>query len=167
MTYRIAFPVLALLVAGGCSGREATGPMTQGASPSAGAAVSSVRSSVATSPRSGALHATKECSEYFGLAGQFCTITSSNLKQMPVGSRVVYASAAGATSLDSDIVLDPPGPGNNTAVGHVVLDFLTGLGTVTISGGTGKFTKFHASVDVSYLGGVNWAWDGTYSFGKD
>ena len=44
--YRIAFPLLALLVAGGCSGREATGPMTQGASPGA-SAVSSVRPSVA------------------------------------------------------------------------------------------------------------------------
>lgn len=166
MTYRIAFPVLALLVAGGCSGREATGPMTQGASPSASAAVSSVRSSVATSPRSGALHVTKECSEYTGLAGSFCTITSSNLKQIPVGSRVVYASAAGLTFLDSDIVLEAPKPGKNSAFGHCYLSFVTFLGLCTLEGETGKLT-WSASADVSFLGGVNWAWDGTYSFGKD
>jgi hypothetical protein len=106
----------------------------------------------------------KECSEYFGQAGEFCTITSSNLEQIEVGSKVIYASAAGATSLDSDVVLDPPGPGNNRAFGHCHLDFATGLGLCTFSGGTGKFTHFHASADVSYVSGVDWAWDGTYSF---
>ncbi len=108
---------------------------------------------------------TKECSEYTGLAGSFCTITSSNLKEIAVGSKVVYASAAGATFLDSDIVLDLPGPGNNTVFGHVVLDFLTGTGTLTLSGGTGKFTWFHAGADVSLDSSGVWHWDGTYSFG--
>jgi hypothetical protein len=120
-----------------------------------------------TSPRSGALHVTKECSAYTGLAGSFCTITSSNVKQIGVGSRVVYAKAAGATSLDTDVILYAPGPGNNTAFGHVVLDFVSARGTATFSGGTGKLTGFHASVAVSYLGGHNWAWDGTYSFSDD
>jgi hypothetical protein len=62
------------------------------------------------------------------------------------------------------VVLDPPGPGNNTAFGHCELEFATGVGRCTFSGGTGKFTWFQASVAVSYLGGPNWAWDGTYSF---
>jgi hypothetical protein len=35
MTYRFAVPVLALLVAGGCSGRDATGPVAKDTSPSA------------------------------------------------------------------------------------------------------------------------------------
>jgi hypothetical protein len=117
--------------------------------------------------RSGALHVTKECSAYTLLAGSYCTITSSNLKQIEVGSRVVYATAAGATSLDSDLILDLPGPGNNIAFGHVVLSLVTGTGVVTFSGGTGKFTKFHARVVVSPLGWPNWAWDGTYSFRQD
>jgi hypothetical protein len=120
----------------------------------------------ASSQRRGDLHVTKECSEYFGRAGEFCTITSSNLKQIEVGSRVVYAEAAGATSLDSDVVLDPPGPGNNEAFGHCALEFATGRGVCTFSGGTGKFTHFHARADVSYLGGFDWAWDGTYRFGR-
>jgi hypothetical protein len=117
-----------------------------------------------SSPRSGTLHVEKECSEYTGQAGSFCTITSSNLKQIEPGSRVVYAQAAGATSLDSDVTLDPPGPGNNAAFGHCTLDFVTRVGRCTFSGGTGKFTWFQADVAVSHLGGRNWAWDGTYSF---
>ncbi len=167
-----------------CVGALAAGACADGrgipTGPSASAAVSSVAATApgnegtvrqalapslsASFSRSGALHVTKECSEYTGLAGSFCTITSSNLEAIEVGSRVVYAKAAGATSLDSDVVLDPPGPGNNTAFGHCALDFATGLGLCTFSGGTGKFMWFHASADVSYLGGPNWAWDGTYSF---
>jgi hypothetical protein len=112
---------------------------------------------------------TKECSAYHGQAGEFCTITSSNLDAIEVGSRVVYAKAAdflsSPPSLDSDVVLDPPGPGNNTAFGHCRLNFATGLGLCTFSGGTGKFTHFDASVDVSPpTDGVNWHWTGTYSF---
>ena len=47
------------------------------------------------SARTRSLHVTKECSEYGGVAGSFCTITSSNLNAIKPGSRVVYASAAG------------------------------------------------------------------------
>ncbi len=45
-----------------------------------------------------------------------------------------------------------------------MLDLSTGTGVVTISGGTGVFRGFRARVDVSPLGGPNFAWDGTYSF---
>ena len=41
-------------------------------------------------PRSGALHVTKECSDYHGQVGQFCTITSSNIEQIKPDMRVVY-----------------------------------------------------------------------------
>jgi hypothetical protein len=114
--------------------------------------------------RSGALHVTKECSQYTRLAGGFCTITSSNLKAIEVGTRVVYAVASGPTVLNSDVVLDPPGPGHSVAFGHVVLDLATGQGMVTIWGGTGKFARLHARAVVSRLIRPNWAWDGTYSF---
>jgi hypothetical protein len=107
---------------------------------------------------------TKECSQYTRLAGGFCTITSSNIDAIEVGTRVVYALASGPTVLNTDVTLDPPGPGNNAAFGHVVLDLAARRGVVTISGGTGKFTWLEASAVVSHLGGPNWAWDGTYSF---
>src|SRR5437773_12477153 len=84
----------------------------------AGVSVASVSASY---PRSGVLHATKECSEYTYLAGSFCTFTSSSLKALDVGSRIVYVSPAGATSLDTDVVLEV-GPGNK-AFGHCLLVF--------------------------------------------
>ena len=106
----------------------------------------------------------KECSAYTGHAGDFCTITSSTLKQIEAGSTVNYASDAVGTLLDTDVVLDLPGAGNNKAFGHCTLDLGTGLGGCVFSGGTGKFTWFHASVALTPLGGPNFAWDGTYSF---
>ncbi len=106
---------------------------------------------------------TKECSQYNGTDGTFCTITSSNLAAIEVGLRAIYATVNGFGDLDSDVVLDLPGPGNNAAFGHCTLT--ASVSRCTFSGGTGKFTHFHATVAVSpYLGGPNWAWDGTYSF---
>ncbi len=124
-----------------------------------------VASQAGKSPRSGALHITKECSQNNGQAGDFCTITSSNVKAITVGSRIFYLQAAGSTSLDSDIVV-VVGTGNY-ALGHVTLDFATGTGEVRISGGKGQFTSFHAKAAVSALGGPNFAWDGKYRFGRD
>jgi hypothetical protein len=119
----------------------------------------------ATSTRSGHLSVTKECSGFRGAAGSFCRITSSSLKAIEVGSKIIYLQpAAVATPGGSDVVLDLPGPGNNTASGHCALDPGTGNGLCTFSGGTGKFTWFHGSVNVSYLGGLDFGWEGTYSF---
>ena len=117
---------------------------------------------VASAPRSGALHVTKNCIDYHGLAGQHCTITSSNLEAIPVGSAVVYTDAPGTSALDTDLVLYTRGA--NSAFGHVVLDLATGTGTVTFQGGTGQFKKFEATVKVTPLGGFDFAWDGTYSY---
>jgi hypothetical protein len=148
----------AVLAAVGCAGSPA--------SPSASAAGSGTFDT-SGSPRSGALHVTKECTAYTGQAGDFCTIASSNLKEIEVGSKVFYARAADFSTglLESDVVLNLPGPGNNTASGHCHLNLVTGIGLCTFSGGTGKFTQFAASVNVSPPSdGVNWHWDGTYSF---
>lgn len=120
---------------------------------------------VTASPRSGDLAVTKTCAQtYTGAAGDFCTITSSSLNTITAGSRVYYLQAAdfGTLTLNSDIMID--GPGSNTAYGHVTLDLATGLGTVTISGGTGVFRGFHASAAVSPLGGGSFAWGGGYGF---
>ncbi|MBA2302256.1 MAG: hypothetical protein H0W08_06435 [Acidobacteria bacterium] len=164
MKFAVLLPIQRVIIGCLCAGALGAVACTDGrevpTSPDASPAVSLS----AASPRSGALHLTKECSAYTFLAGSYCTITSSNVKAIEVGSRIVYAQAAGATSLDSDVILDLPGPGNNTAFGHCALDFATGVGLCTFSGGTGKFTWFHASADVSYLGGPNWRWEGTYSF---
>jgi hypothetical protein len=113
-----------------------------------------------------ALHITKECSKYLGAAGEFCTITSSNVKAIPVGSRVIYEHALTSAILDTDITLDPPGRGD-VAFGHVTLPVPAGPGVAVFTGGTGKLAGFTATVAVTALGGYDWAWDGTYRFSDD
>ena len=87
------------------------------------------------SPRAGALRVTKECSEYQGQAGQFCTITSSNIPWIRAGMRVVYEGVPNFTTLmlDTDVVLSA-GHGS-AADGHVILNLATRSGTVTLDGG--------------------------------
>jgi hypothetical protein len=120
--------------------------------------------SAASSPRSGLLHVEKDCSSYLGNAGEFCTITSSSLKQIEPGSRITYISGAVGPLLDTDVVLDLPRPGNNHAFGHCTVNLATVVGGCVFSSGTGKFTHFHASVALSHLDGFIFAWNGTYSF---
>lgn len=118
----------------------------------------------AQSARNGDLHVTKECSQDTGAAGDFCTITSSNIAEMAVGSKVYYDQPAGIPKglLDSNVVLDA-GSGNR-AIGRCTLDLTTGLGRCSFSDGTGQFAGFSARVDVDCTSGCHW--DGTYSFGS-
>jgi hypothetical protein len=121
----------------------------------------------ASSDKSGDLLVNKECSQYTGLPGSFCTITSSNVAAIKIGSKVFYDQGAGvpAGMLDSNVVLD--GGSGNRALGRCTVDAATGSGLCTFSDGTGTFAGFHARVNVSYLGGPNYRWAGTYSFGSD
>jgi hypothetical protein len=166
MTYRIAFPLLALLAAGACNTKDATAPVSQTRNLSVSAASRDANDD-GDSPRAGTFHIEKNCDQYTRLAGGFCTITSSSLKQIPAGTKVVYADAGTATAVISRVTLDPPSPGNNAAFGNVALSLVTLSGTASFSGGTGKFQHFTASVVVTHLTGRNWAWDGTYSFGDN
>ena len=116
-----------------------------------------------SAPRSETLHVTKECSEYTGEAGSFCTIASSNFDAIPIGSKVVYAEAATAAGgLDTDIVVNTPD--GDTGFGHVVLDGATQTGTVTLAGGTGRLAKLAAALVVAPLAEPSYSWDGPYSY---
>jgi len=136
----IATAIIAAVVITACSDSTAPKKVVPGLATADVAAAEGAPSFSESSPRSGALHVTKECSQYTRLAGGFCTITSSNLQAIEVGTRVVYTDASGPTVPNTDVTLDPPSPGNNKAFGHVVLDLVARHGVVTISGGTGKFT---------------------------
>lgn len=151
-----------LLIAAGCE----HGPSALTKPEVASSESSAAASMTAAAPRTGAVHMTKNCASYSGTAGGYCTITSSSLGEIEVGSKVVYASALVDGKLDSDLILELPGPGHNVAFGHVVLDLAQQRGQVTFAGGTGKFTHFQASFDVTPLTAdlVNWNWDGPYSF---
>lgn len=161
MMYRMALPLLALLASSGCGGRGATGSVNPDAPQTASEVVSS---SMPAFVRSGNVNITKDCTAYTGQAGDTCTITVSNVADFPVGTTITYASAAAPPNLDTDVVIDPPGPGNNKAFGHCTLSLATGIGTCTFSGGTGKFTHLKGTVAVSNVGGANFAWNGTYSY---
>jgi hypothetical protein len=167
MSFTMIFTMKRVVLGGLCAGALAAAGCADGpATPTSASASAPAASSaaLASSPRSGELHIQKGCPPpgFTGQANDFCTITSSNIKAIEVGSRVVYASALDNGVLDSDVTL-VVGPGN-TAFGHCELDVATSAGLCTFSGGTGKFTHFQATANVSHVGGVIWAWDGTYSF---
>jgi hypothetical protein len=113
--------------------------------------------------RSGTLHVKKECSEYTGEpGGLFCTVYSSNLKVIAVGSKIVYATA---DPEETDLTLYSKGA---KAFGHVIINPDTGIGTVTFSGGTGPLKRFKADLVVRPIGDpaktLYWRWDGKYSY---
>lgn len=167
MMSRLAFPVMALLVSVGCSGREATAPADgQGVRSSAPIGVAaSEATDEASSPRSGTLHMEKECSMYTGRAGSFCTLTASNLKQLPAGTRIVYTDGLVGTTLETDVTLYPPTGGSSVAFGHVSLDLVRSYGIGTLTGGTGRFKHLQGQFEITPIAGVrSWQWAGTYSF---
>jgi hypothetical protein len=110
---------------------------------------------------------TKNCSQYKGAPGQFCTITSSNISEIKVGMKVSYDQQAGIPDgyLDSNVMVDD-GDGNR-ALGRCTLEFQSRKGLCTFSSGTGNLAEFRARVDVSGFPDpdlVDYHWDGTYSF---
>jgi len=127
---------------------------------SVSATASQDRAAQATKP----IHVTKDCSGTTGVAGNFCTIRSSNVKALKVGSKIFYLQPAAKTVLNSDTAIYA-GPGN-IAAGHCLLRFATGVGLCTFSDGTGTLAGFHARVRVTADTSIPhlWHWDGTYSF---
>lgn len=122
-------------------------------------------SSSESSVRHGTLHVTKDCLGYTGEAGSFCTITSSNLPAVSVGSKVFYFQPLVVSTglLDSNVVLDA-GNGNR-AIGRCTLDLATNLALCTFSDGTGELAGFHARVNGSGTF-ASYHWDGTYKVEK-
>jgi hypothetical protein len=127
-----------------------------------GTAASSQQAARATK----ALHATKDCSGFTGLVGGYCTIRSSNVEALKVGSKIFYVQQAGKTAMDSDIVIYVKQ--GSVATGHCLLRFATGVGLCTISDGTGTLDGFRFRVRVTASSSIPKLWhlDGTYSFNR-
>ena len=113
-----------------------------------------------------AFHATKDCSGFTGLVGAYCTIRSSNVKALKVGSKIFYVQVAGKTALDSDTIIYVKR--GSVATGHCLLRFATGVGLCTTSDGTGTLAGLHLRVRVTADASIPklWHWDGTYSFNR-
>ena len=134
------------------------------------AAVALVVPLAAQQGKNGQVHIVKDCGEESGVPGSdFCTIVTSNLWQLPPGTRIYYDLSPGPTA----------GPGyfdNNIfvfvsttqwAVGRCTgpNDINTvGVGLCTLSDGVGALAGFTARVNVRSAGGSEYAWQGTYSF---
>ena len=111
-------------------------------------------------------HATKDCSGFTGLVGAYCTIRSSNVKALEVGSKIFYVQEAGKTALDSDTVVYVKR--GSVATGHCFLRHATGAGLCTMSDGTGTLAGFQFRVRVRASSSIPklFHWDGTYSFNR-
>jgi hypothetical protein len=120
----------------------------------------------ASSPRSGNFQLTKECSTYTGQANDHCTVVASDLKAIEIGTTFTYQQEVVDGLLNSSVILDPPGPGNNKVFGRCQLNLVTGVGSCTFTGGTGKFTHFDGSAAVScpQASFPNCTVEGTYNF---
>lgn len=131
----------------------------------------------ASGGQSGPLVVTKNCSNFTGLAGTYCTVTSSNVPEIipPYISTVFYTQAAtaapesGSIAFDSNAVLFV-GFGD-WAVGRCTLDsrqYPGNYGLCTFSDGVGRLAGFTARVNVSPFQNtptnVDYYWNGTYSF---
>ena len=119
--------------------------------------------------RKGKLHLVKDTSQYAGLPGGFATITTSNLADIPVGSKIYYDQAPDIPPglIDSSVVLDA-GNGNR-AMGRCTTDLVTWIGLCTFSDGIGALAGFHARLDVSLKSLELGTFDlrGTYHFAQD
>ncbi|HEY6343588.1 MAG TPA: hypothetical protein VIY49_18990 [Bryobacteraceae bacterium] len=124
--------------------------------------------------RNGQLHIVKDCGNgnFSGVPGNsFCAIVSSNLDELPAGSRIYYDQISGGPSIGAAGVLDSnifvyvkPG---QWAVGRCTLDNNSNFGVCTLAYGSGALANITARVSVTYKPGGDgalYAWDGTYSF---
>jgi hypothetical protein len=121
------------------------------------------------------LHIVKTCPQYVaarGAAGSHCTISASNVPEVPVGATVIYDQTAGtplgdgvpAGFLDSNVLLLVAQ--GDWAVGRCTLDLSTFSGLCTFSNGVGALGGFRARINVTPAGGLDFNWDGKYNFGR-
>ena len=126
--------------------------------------------------RNGQVHIVKDCGAESGVPGSdFCVIETSNLWQLPPGTRIYYDLNPGPTAgpgyFDQNIFVFVndrqwavgrcTGPNNIITVGPE--------GLCTITDGIGALAGFTARIKVTYYpnpagSGLEFGWDGTYSF---
>ena len=125
--------------------------------------------------RSGTLHIVKDCGQESGVPGSdFCEIVSSDLPELPAGTRIYYdlspgptAGAAGFSDTNIFIFVSDNrwAVGRCTVPNNIISDNKRGL--CTVSDGVGKLAGFTARIVVAYTPGGSgylFRWDGRYSF---
>ena len=114
--------------------------------------------SAAADPQPLVIH--KECSEFTGHVPSFCTVVSSTFSAIPGGTKVYYfGPEIDDPDYTSSLVVIKAGHGSR-ATGYCSL--LGVAGTCSFWEGTGTLAGFHSAVQVTYDGGPNFTWTGTY-----
>lgn len=117
----------------------------------------------AEEPATQPLHLVKECSQFTGKPGDFCSVTKSDLAAIPVGSKIFYFDSDQVSAiLSSAIVLDA---GNGAlAIGHCSVNNPEATGTCTFSAGSGALQGLRALVTLTAdTNGTDYHWDGIYT----
>jgi hypothetical protein len=120
----------------------------------------------------GQLHIVKDCGTFRPIPGSaYCTIITSDLAELPPGTRIYYdqltgnPTAGAAGFLDSNVFVYISE--SQWAVGRCTVPNDNGPGLCTLSDGIGPLAGFSARIAVTYKPGGDgaiYAWDGTYSF---
>jgi hypothetical protein len=112
--------------------------------------------------RNGTMQLVKSCNTYAGVPGNFCWISQSDLREIPVnttgtadGSANYYTqpfpiSPTNTTMqglIDSNVILDA-GDGNR-AIGRCTFDVTTNTGVCNYTDGTGTLAGFSARLEVT------------------
>lgn len=109
-------------------------------------------------------HLTKNCSTFTGEIPSLCKIAVSNVKTIPVGTKIWYQGpvVANAYFLSSNVLMDA-GHGN-TATGYCIFDTGAGphVGMCAFWKGKGTLAGFHAIIHVTIDAKGLWHWDGKY-----
>ncbi|HLG98276.1 MAG TPA: hypothetical protein VKX49_18315 [Bryobacteraceae bacterium] len=122
--------------------------------------------------QNGQLHIVKDCGTFSGTPGSsYCQIVSSNLPELPAGTKIYYDQiTAGPTAgvagfLDSNVFVYISE--SQWAVGRCTVPNDNHPGLCILSDGVGSLAGFTARINVTYKPGGDgflYAWNGTYSF---
>jgi hypothetical protein len=121
----------------------------------------------AEQPKLQPIKISKECSKYSGETPSFCTITASDLKEIPSGTKVLYyGPVLNSPLFSSSSVVLAVGPGNS-AIGHcIVYDTASPpSGHCAFSAGSGSLAGFQAILNVTVDDKQIWHWEGGYVLG--
>lgn len=94
-------------------------------------------------------HLVLNCAAYDGAPGSTCTIETSNVPEIPAGTKIYHFQAANIVPglLDTNIVYDAGG--GNRAVGHCLFDIGAGTGLCDLTDGTGELAGFEARFELA------------------
>jgi hypothetical protein len=134
--------------------------------------ISGARPASAQNGPAGQLHIIKDCGTFSGVPGSsYCQIVSSNLPELPAGTKIYYdqitagPSAGAAGFLDSNVFVYISE--SQWAVGRCTVPNDNKPGLCTLSDGIGPLAGFTARINVTYKPGGDgnlYAWDGIYFF---